>query len=103
MIEVTFGSTKLSCCFNVIDNFEHNHDFIYHTKYPEPICIDDYVRECARRIIERIKDHNGRDHISHVLKHSAEKWHNNVYAMDFKIIDKSFQNNKQKRKMAVAL
>ena len=65
-IEVEFKSTKLSSCFNLKDeiDFEHNHDFIYHAKCPEPTCIDDYVGESACRITERIKDHNGRDHKS---------------------------------------
>ena len=60
-IEVAFKSTKLSSCFNVKDknNFEHNHILIYHTKCPEPTCIDDYVEESARQITERIKNHNG--------------------------------------------
>ena len=104
-IEVTFKSTKLSSCVHVKDkiDFEHNHDLIYHTKCPEPTCIDDYVGEIARRITERIKDHSGRDHTSHVLKHNIEKSHNNVNAIDFKIIDKNFHNHKRKRKIAEAL
>ena len=96
-IEVTFKSTKLSSCFNVkvkID-FEHNHDLIYHTKCPEPTYIDDYMGESARRIIERIKDHNDRDHTPHVLKHSIEKSNKNVKTIDFEIIDKIFHNNKR--------
>ena len=44
----------------------------------EPACIDDYVEESAHWIIERTKNHNGRDHTSHVLKHSIEKSHKNV-------------------------
>ena len=57
-----------------------------------------------RQITERIKDHNGRDHTSHVLKHSIEKSHKNVNTVDFKkIIDKNFHNNKRKRKTAEAL
>ena len=84
-------------------DLEHNHDLIYHTKCPEPTCIDDYVGESARRIAKRVKDHSGRDHTSHVLKHSIEKSHKNVNTTDFKIIDKSFHNNKQKRKIAEAL
>ena len=94
--KVTFKSTKLSSCFNVKDkiDFEHNHDLIYHTKCPEPTCIDDYVGESAHRITERIKDHNGRDHTSHVLKHSIEKSHDNVNTIDFKIIDKNSHNDK---------
>ena len=104
-IEVTLKSTKLSSCFNVKDkiDFEHNHDLIYHTKCPEPTCIEDYVGESARRITERIKDHSGRDHTSHVLKHSIAKSHKNVNTIDLKIIDKNFHNDKRKRKIAEAL
>ena len=100
-IEVMFKSTKLSNCFNVKDkiDFEHNHDLIYHTKCPEPTCIDDFVGESACWITERIKDHNGRDHTSHVLKHSIEKSHKNVNTIGFKINDKNFCNNKQNGKL----
>ena len=104
-IEVTFKSTKLSSCFNVkgkID-FEHNHYLVYHTKYPETTCIDDIVGESSRLITKREKDHSGRDHTSHVLKYNIEKSHKNVNTTDFKIIDKNFHNNKQKRKIAEAL
>ena len=71
-IEVAFKSTKLRSRFNVKDkiDFEHNYDLSYHGKCPEPTCIDDYVGESARRITERIKDHNGRDHTSQVCNHS---------------------------------
>ena len=108
-IEVMFKSTKLRSCFNVKDkiDFERNHDLIYRTKCPEPTYIDDCVGESAHRITERIKDrhdHSGRDHTSHVLKHSIEKSYNNVKTViDFKAIDKNFQNNKRKRKIAEAL
>ena len=95
-IEITFKSTKLNNCFNAKDkiDLEDNHGLICDTKYPEPTCIDDYVAENARRIIERIKDHNGKGHISHVLKCSIEKSHENVNTVDFIIIDKIFHNNK---------
>ena len=70
-IEVTLKSTKLSSYFNVEEktDFEYNHDLIYHTKCPEPICIDDYVGESARRI----KDHSGRDHTSQEQENTQEK------------------------------
>ena len=86
-IEVVFKSTKLNSCFNVKNkiDFEHNHDLIYHSKCPEPTCIDDYVREIAPQITERIKDHNGRDHTLHVLEHSIEKSYKNVNTIDFKV------------------
>ena len=38
-----------------------------------------------------------------VRNHSKEKSHKNVNAIDFKIIDKNFRNNKRKRKIAEAL
>ena len=50
-----------------------------------------------------MKHHSGRDPTSHVLKHSIEKSHKNVNTIDFKIIDKNFDNNKRKRKSAEAL
>ena len=100
-----FKSTKLSSCFSVKDkiDFEHNHGLIYHAKCPEPTCIDDYVGESARRIREKIKDHNGRDHTSQVWNHSIEKPNKNVNTIDFKIIDKNLHNNKRKRKTAETL
>ena len=105
MIEVTFKSTKLNSCFNVKDkiDFEHNHDFICRTKYPEPTCIEDYVGESVRRLIETIKDHTNSVHTSHVLKHSIKKSHKSVNNIGFKIIDNNFHNNKRKRKIAEAL
>ena len=52
--EVAFKRTKLSSCFNAKDkiNFEQNHDLIYHAKWPEPTCIDNYVGESAHQITE---------------------------------------------------
>ena len=41
--------------------------------------------ESARRITERIKDHNGRGHTSHVWNHSIRKSHKNVNTINFKI------------------
>ena len=79
----------MSSCFNVKDkiDFEHKHDLIYHAKCPESTCIDDYVGESARRITQKIKDHNGRDITSQVWNHSIEKSHKNISTIDFKIID----------------
>ena len=64
---------------------------------------DDYIRESARPIIERVKDHGGRDTKSHVSEHSSEKQHVEVTQEDFKIIGTHFKNNRLKRKIAEAL
>lgn len=61
---------------------------------PITSCEDNYVGETARRRYERIKGCNGRDHKSHILKHSVEKRHNNEAQENFTIIAKIFQNSK---------
>ena len=55
-------------------------------------------RESARRVIERVKDHGGRNTEAHVLKHSIEKEHAEVTQKDFKIIGSHFKNNRQRKK-----
>ena len=62
-----------------------------------------HVGERPRRITERIKDHNGREHTMYVPKHSIGKSHKIVNTTDFEIIDKNVHNNKRKRKIAEAL
>ena len=59
-----------------------------------------YIGETVCRIHERIKDYTGRDHNSHMLKHSIEKHHDNVTQEKFKIIAKNFKNNKWKQKIS---
>ena len=44
---------------------------------PIPTYEDNYISETASRIHKRIKDQNGRDHMSHMLKHSTEEHHDN--------------------------
>ena len=61
-------------------------------------CENSYIGETARRIQERIKDHNGRDHKSHMLKHSIEKHHDNVTQENFKIIAKNFKKKQMQTK-----
>ena len=52
-----------------------------------------YIGESGRRISERIKDHNGRDLKSHILRHSVESLNANVSYEDFQTIAKNFNNN----------
>ena len=61
------------------------------------------MEESARRITEIIKYNSGRDHTSHVFKHSIEKSPKNINTIDFKITDKNFHKNKRKRKIAETL
>ena len=61
--------------------FEHQHDLVYHAKWPD--CDDNYIGEVGRRLWECVCDHSGKDHKSHMLKHSYEKAHKNVSSEDW--------------------
>ena len=78
--QVAYTGKKLSTCFNVKDQskFEHQHDVVYYADCPNEKCRENYIGESGRRILERIKDHNGRDLKSHILRHSIESGHANV-------------------------
>ena len=106
-LEITFTGKKTSknSSFSVKDktSFEHQHDLIYYVNCTKPSCHDNYVRENGRRILEIIKDHSGRDHATHMVKHSTETSHTDVNTANFKIIDIDFCNNKRKRKIAESL
>ena len=100
-LEFGFISSKLSTHFQIKDKtiFEHNYDVVYFGTCPENNCSDNYVDESARRISERIIDHNGRDQNSHLFKHSCCKNHPNTSKTDFKIISSGFKNNYYRRKL----
>ena len=104
-LEITFTGKKLNSCFSIKDKtkFEHQQDLVYYEKCTEPSCRDNYVGETGRRIIERIKDHSGRDHASHMVKHNIETSHTDVNTANLKINDMNFSNNKRKRKIAESL
>ena len=59
--------------------------------------------KCGRPIAETVKDHNERDHKSHLLKHSLETGDERVKIYDFSIIYKKFSVNKRKWKIAESL
>ena len=63
-VDIIYTGTKLSSQLNDIKDptpFEKQHDLIYHSVCNNEICNDDYIGEIARRLKERIKDHNGHD------------------------------------------
>ena len=78
------------------------HDLIYHTVCNNDNCNDDYIGEIAQCLKERVKDHNGHDNSSHLIKHCTESGHNPVFHGNFRILDKGY-NNTFKRKVAEAL
>ena len=104
-VQTALTGKPLSSCFKTKDRtkFKHQHDIIYQVKSSAENCLDNYTGESARRIIERIKDHGGRNTKSHVLRHSSEKEHVEVTQEDLKIIGSYFKNNRLKREIAEAL
>ena len=104
-VQTALTGKWLSSCFKTKERakFEHQPGIIYQVKCSAEICLDDYIGESARRIIERVKGHTGRDTNSHVLKHSSKKEHAEVTREDFKIISSHFKNNRFKRTIAEAL
>ena len=103
--QVAYTGKKLSTCFNVKDHskFEHQHNVVYYADCPNEKCRENYIGESDRRISERIKDHNGRDLRSHILRHSLESGNSNVSCADFKIIAKNFNKYHWKRRIVESL
>ena len=85
--------TELSYHLTLEIPFEEQHDIVYHSFCSAENCNENYIGESARRLDERMKDHNGRDRNSHLLKHSVE----------CVLIGKGYRNNTSRRKIAEAL
>ena len=50
-----------------------------------------------------VKDHNGRDHLSPLLKHAGVTGHLPVHTANFKVIGSGCRNNAHRRKIKEAL
>ena len=72
---------------------EHKHDIVYLGTCPGDNFLDNYIGESARRISERIIDHNGKDEKLHIFKHSCEKRQQHFHTNNCKIIANGFKNN----------
>ena len=88
--KVIYTGKKLGTNFGIKDRTkaEHEHNLIYKVTCPEPTCNATYVGEVSRRFSERIKDHSGKDHKSHVATHAMETGHKNVNKEHFEIVTK---------------
>ena len=97
-----YKAKKLSSCFNIKDRSPliHQHNLVY--KYNCADCSSTYIGETARRLEERVLDHNKRDKNSHVLKHRRERNHCDITMNDITVLSKNFKTN-EKRKISEAL
>ena len=104
--QVAYTGKILSTCVNVKDQskFDRQHDVVYYADCPNETCRENYIGSSrSSRISEHIKDYNGRDLKSHILRDPVESGHANISYEDFKIIAKNFNNNSRKRKIAQSL
>ena len=92
---VSYTGKKLSTCFNVKDKtvFSNENDIVYYTNCPEESYPHDYVDESSRRVLERAKDHNGRETSSHIFKHCVEADQQFVSCDDLRIFGRNYRNN----------
>ena len=94
--KIIYTGTKLQSKFNLKDGIPsaNKHGVIYKVKCANENCDEFYIGETGRRLWERVKDHNGRDHNSHVLQHASKKSHENVGVTNFEIIGGNFRNKR---------
>ena len=91
---VTYSGARLSSKFTKVKDKtvkEHEHDIVYHVKCPDSQCSEDYTGKMARRLSERVLDHNGRYAKSHLVKHAIEKCHKDLKMEDVNIFVKIIQ------------
>ena len=96
-----FKAKRLSLHFNLKDPIkkEHLHNVVYEIECPD--CDMRYFSETGRRIHKQFKEHTGRDHNSHFLKHTLEEGHS-VSFSNLKVLNSNYANY-SKRKVSEAL
>ena len=103
---VTYSGTRLSSEFTMI-KYEtvnkHHYDIVYYVKCPEGQCSEDHAGETARKLSERVLDHNSRGTKSYLVKDAIKKCHKYPKIEDFHVIGKGYRNNTFKRKVAASL
>ena len=76
---------------------------MYYAKYPEESCPHDYVNESGRRVLQRVKNHNGRDVSYHIFRLCVAVDHQFGSCDDLRIVGRNYRNNKWKLKIAEVL
>ena len=100
--QATFAVRKLGSCFMIKGEteLEQKHDVIYNGKCPEDDFDIDYVGEMKRRIVDRTKDHRGKDTPSYTLKNAIVSENRNIIVRNFTIIFNGCKKSTMKRKIA---
>ena len=90
---LVYKGTTIGSKFNIKDQikFEHLHNVVYHTEYPNHECISRYNGQRRCRIAKRVAEHRGKDNKSHLFIHANETKHKIVNVNDFNIIGKGYR------------
>ena len=72
---------------------KHNTNIVYHGTCHETDCPENYIGETAQGILERVKDHTGKDIHSHLFKHTVESGNELFDVTNYSITGKGYQNN----------
>ena len=73
--------------------FQCNHDIVYHGTCPKNDIPENYIGDTAWRILERVKDHAGKDVHAHLCRHAIESEYEVLDVTNYIIIGKGYRNN----------
>ena len=65
---------------------EHQYDIVHYVICPEGQCSENFAGETARRLSERVLEHNGRGAKSHLVKDAIKKCHKYPKIEDFNVM-----------------
>lgn len=103
-IQIVYTGTKFGSNFNIKDKttFDNQYNIVYRASCPNQNCDATYIGETGCRIQERLKNHSGRDHHSHLFKHSLATTNEILTNVDYEILSSSHRHTFN-RKIAEAL
>ena len=100
---MNYTGTKLSSQFENVKDPSHSgeqHDIVYHSFCSSENCNENPISESARRLDEKMKDHNGGDRNSHLFKHAVKSGYGPALknTRNFRILEKGYRNNTRRKK-----
>ena len=105
-VTLVFTGTKLGAKVNIKNKTskKHQYDFTYSVIYPDANCNEEYNGEAAaRRLIERVHEHSGKDVNSYIFEHSIEPDHPTVTIDNFRVPKTGYHQKNFRGKSSEAL
>ena len=102
---IVFTGTKFLSNFNVKDPipFTKIHEVIYRSVCATENCNEDHVSQCDRRLYDHVNDNNGRNHSSHLVKHTGETGHLTLATDNFEVNGRGYRKIPLRSKIEEAL